>query len=317
MKPAVSTSPFMTASPPSVAIEIAARRLTVVEIGGSTITAYASEVLPPEAVVPALAGVNIPKTDVVADALRVALDRAGLRAPRRAALLVPDTIARVSLVRFEQLPSRGTELDKLLRWQLKKSTPFPIDDAQISHFIANTSPAESHVAAVIARRDVVEQYEAVAGALGIHAGVVDLASFNVMNAVMASSPSEAGDTLVICLAADATTIGILRGDQLMFYRHRAAVEQEPLSALVHQTAMYHEDRLGGGRFGRVWIAGAALARGGADQARLDISERLGVTADAVDVRTRAALGSRISATTDLLDALAAPVGALLRERKAA
>jgi hypothetical protein len=105
----------------------------------------------------------------------------------------------------------------------------------------------------------------------------------------------------------------------MFYRHRAAVDEEPLSALVHQTAMYHEDRLGGSKFAKVWLCGAALAgnAGDADRAKREIGERLGVSADAVDVRRAAGLSDRIPPDADALDALAASVGVLLRERKAA
>ena len=108
----------------------------------------------------------------------------------------------------------------------------------------------------------------------------------------------------------------MRGQELMFYRHRANVE-EPLAALVHQIAMYHEDRLGGSKFARVWICGGALAVGGADRARQEITEQLGVPVETVDIRPAAALSDRLCASAELLDTLAAPIGVLLRERKAA
>jgi hypothetical protein len=60
-----------------------------------------------------------------------------------------------------------------------------------------------------------------------------------------------------------------------------------------------------------------VAPGGADRARRDIGDLLGVSAATVDIRPAAALRDRISASPDVLDALAAPVGLLLRERKAA
>jgi len=312
-------SGWLAPVPPSVAIEIAAGRVTVAELssGGSgpVVSAFASESLPAGAVVPALTGVNIPDTEVVADALQRALTRAGLGSPRRAALIVPDSIARVSLLSFDQLPGRTSDLDQLLRWQLRKAMPFPIDDAQISHFRANGEGQAVTLAAVVARRDVVAQYEAVTNRVGSHAGIVDLASFNVMNAVVGAGAAPAGDWLLVCLAADATTIAIMRGDNLMFYRHRTAADDEPLSALVHQTAMYHEDRLGGTRFAKVWLAGAALA-GNASQARREISDRLNVPAEAVDVRPAAGLPTQVSPLPDIMDALAAPVGVLLRERAA-
>ena len=312
---------WLAPAPPTVAIEIASRRVTVVEIArrgsAAVVGAHATEPLPADAVAPALGGVNVPQPGVVADALTRALDRAGLRSTSRAALVVPDSVARVSLLSFEQLPARAADLDQLIRWQLKKATPFPIDEAQVSAFKAHTAGTSTAIAAVVSRRDVIAQYEAVASTAGIHAGVVDLASFNVLNALIGAGMAGVGDWLLVTLSPEATTLAIMRGQELMFYRHRTAVEEEPLSALVHQTAMYHEDRLGGSRFDRVWICGAALLPGGADLARREITDRLGVPVEAVDVRPAAALRDHAGASPELLDALAAPIGVLLRERKAA
>lgn len=314
-------SSILAPAPPTVAIEIAARRVTVAAVSGSTgraaVTAFATEPLPAEAVMPALTGTNIADVAGVAAALRRALDRAGLRSAHRAALVVPDTVARVSLLPFQQLPANASEVDEIIRWQVKKATPFPLEEAQVSHFEVHADGTARTLAAVVARRDVLAQYEAVAGAVGIHAGLVDLASFNVMNALLSSGGDAAlGDALVLCLAAEATTLAILRGRDLMFYRHRGVVDEEPLSALVHQTAMYHEDRLGGDRFSHVWLCGASFASGAAD-ARREIADRLGLSAETVDVRSAAAMRDRIDATPGTLDALAAPIGVLLRDRRAA
>jgi Tfp pilus assembly PilM family ATPase len=314
-------SSWLSASPPTTAIEIASRRVTVVEIGRSAgvpaVLAFASESIPEGAVVPGLTGTNIARPDTVSGALRAALARAGLLSRRRAALLVPDSVARVSLLNFEQIPAKAGDLDQLLRWQLKKATPFPIDEAQVSSFPAHTDGTNTTLAAVVARRDVIAQYEAVTDALSVHAGVVDLSSFNVINAVAAAGAAPAGDWLLVQLAPEATTLAIMRGQQLMFYRHRLTVDEEPLSTLVHQTAMYHEDRLGGSQFSRVWLCGGTLVGTNAEIARDEISDRLGVQAEVVDVRPGAELRDRMHASLDVLDILAAPVGVLLRDRKAA
>jgi Tfp pilus assembly PilM family ATPase len=306
--------------PPTVAIELASRRITVVEVGrgakGASVVGYASEALPADAIQPAAGGVNIPNVGVVADALRRALERAGVRSTRRAALIVPDSVARVSLITFEQLPPKTADVEQLVRWQLKKATPYPIEEAQVTWFPAHKSAGGTVLAAMAARRDVIAEYEAVASAVGVHAGLVDLACLNVMNTVMAANAASAADWLLISMAPEATALAIGRGTDLMFYRHRPTVEDEPLSALVHQTAMYHEDRLGGTRFSRVWLCGGGVGKE-AEQARLDIQKRLGVPVEPVDIRSVADLGGRINASTDVLDALAAPVGVLLRDRKAA
>jgi len=307
-------------TPPAAAIEIAAGRITVAQVsiaaGAPIVSAYASEPVATETIRPALLGRNIADASVVADTLGRVLERAGLAGVRRAALIVPDSIARVSLLPFEQVPHKPGELDQLIRWQLRKSTPFPLEEARLMHLLAHRTDTGATFAAVVARRDVLDEYEGVMNALGIHAGIVDLASFNVVNAVISAGAAPAGDWLLVCLAAEGTTIAVLRGDNLMFYRHRAAVDQEPLSALVHQTAMYHEDRLGGSAFSRVFLCGAARADGSAERAKMEISERLGIAAQSVDIRLAAGLRDRTAAGPEVLDALAAPIGVLLRDRAA-
>src|SRR4029079_5611722 len=100
------------------------------------VSSYATEALPTDAVRPALTASNIGNGAAVVDALTRALDGAGLRSTRRAALVVPDSVGRVSLLNFDQLPAKSADLDQLIRWQLKKTTPFPIEDALVSHSIA-------------------------------------------------------------------------------------------------------------------------------------------------------------------------------------
>ena len=312
-------SSILAPTPPAIAVELASRRLTVVELGrgaGAPLVGYASEPLPEGAIVPAPSGVNIPNIPAVTDILRRGLERAGVRGSTRAALVIPDNAARVSLLPFEQLPAKAADVDQLIRWKLKKSTPFPIEDAQVSWFVAHRTDTGPVIAATVARRDVIAQYETIAAGAGLHAGIVDLASFNVMNAVVGAGAAPASDWLLVTMAPEATTLAIGRGADLMFYRQRAAVEEESLSALVHQTAMFHEDRLGGTKFSRVWLCGAGVGPA-AEQARREIRERLGVLVEIVDVRGASEIGTKINSSTDVLDALAAPVGVLLRDRKAA
>jgi hypothetical protein len=62
------------------------------------------------------------------------------------------------------------------------------------------------------------------------------------------------------------------------------------------------------------VAGAGRA---AEAAHGEIARRLGVPAEPVDVLAAAPLQPGSASSPDLLDALAAPVGVLLRERSAA
>ena len=304
-----------------MAVEIAADRVSAASLdvrgGKSVIAAHAVERLPDGALVPSLTSPNTRDRSVVVGALVRVFERMGGR-PRRVGLVVPDPVAKVSLVRFEKVPPRVADLDQLVRWQVRKTAPFAIEDAQVS-YVPGVHTADGQECVVsLARRDIVEEYEGLCRESGAHAGVVDLATFNVINAVLAGSAPAAADWLLVNVAADYASIAILRGEHLIFFRNRASDTDGTLADLVHQTAMYYEDRLSGGGFGRVILAGGA--GGGARQAaevdhvRRTLEERLTSPVESVDARAAAALTDRISAAPALLDALAPLVGLLCRGR---
>lgn len=317
-------SSLREATPPSVAVEISSTKVTAAAVefraGKATIAAHATEPLPEGALVPSLTTPNIQDRAAIVGAIGRLFDRLGGR-PRRIGLVIPDPVAKVSIVRFEQLPARQQDLAQLVRWQVKKTAPFPVDDAQLS-YQPGAHGAEGHEFVVsIARRDIVEGYESLFAEVGAHAGIVDLATFNVVNAVLAGSDPPAADWLLVNVAADYASIAILRGEQLIFFRNRASDTDGTLADLVHQTAMYYEDRLAGGGFDRVILTGAA--GGGArqtaevDQIRRGLEARLTRTIEGVDPRSAAALTDRISAGPALLETLAPLVGVLLRGQAAA
>jgi hypothetical protein len=118
------------------------------------------------------------------------------------------------------------------------------------------------------------------------------------------------------VASDYASIAIVRGPHLIFFRNRAADTDGTLADLVHQTAMYYEDRLGGAGFGRVVLAGAG-ASDDIEQVRRSLESRLTSRVDTIDPRAAAALPDRISAARPLLETLTPLVGLLLREREVA
>jgi Tfp pilus assembly PilM family ATPase len=232
---------------------------------------------------------------------------------------MPDAVARVSILPFETVPAKTEELEQLIRWQARKSVPFPIDTAQVSWVAGTRREGGQDFIVTVARRDLIEEYEALCTRAGLHAGVVDLATFNVINAVLAGQSNSQGveqssDWLVVNLTAIDATLAIMRGTELIFFRNRTLAGQETLEDLVHQTAMYHEDRLGGGRFARVVVVGMATATSPvADGVRQNIEARIGVPLETVDPRGAASLRDRITAGPGLLEALAAPLGVLVRD----
>jgi len=310
---------WLASPPPEAAIEIASDYVSVAALSergrGTAVQSYAIEPLPPGAVVASLTSSNIVNRAAVTAALRTALDRAGLR-PRRTALIVPDLTAKVSLVRFESVPSRREDLDQLVRWQLKKASPFPIEEASLS-FVPSGDDASgaSEFLVLTARRDVIAEYEAVCSELRIYAGLVDIATLSVVNLFLGASPAPSGDWLVVHLRPEYTSLAIMRGEHLIFFRNRPEGDEESLADLVHQTAMYYEDRLAGAGFNHVFVGGRGQAAGVVESAQQNLEERLGVRVEPIDPTPVAAVTDRIKLPPNLRDVLGPLVGMLLRTRR--
>src|SRR5262245_40815141 len=93
---------------PTVAVEISSTRVSGASLawrgGQPVIAAHALEPLHEGALVASLTAANLRDRPAVAIALNRVLERLGH--PRRVGLIVPDLVAKVSLVRFEQVPAR-------------------------------------------------------------------------------------------------------------------------------------------------------------------------------------------------------------------
>ena len=309
---------WLASPPPDAAVEIAPERVSAAAVsrGGSggtalAVQAHAVEPLPSGAVVPSLTSQNIVDPAAVAAAVRTVLGRLGTR-PARVALIIPDLAAKVSLLKFDQVPDKREDLDQLVRWQVRKSAPFPIEEACITYTAGLREAGGGEFVVALARRDAIEEYERACAAAGAHAGLVDLATFSVVNLYLASGSAPPGDWLLVHMRPDYTSIAIVRGENLIFFRNRPEGEEEPLADLVHQTTMYYQDRLAGQGFSRVLMGGRGRAAGALDQARRSLEDRLGVPVDSVDPTKYATLNDRIGVTPDVMDILAPLTGILMR-----
>jgi type IV pilus assembly protein PilM len=316
---------WLASPPPDAAVEIASERVTAASVvpgrgsrgAALAVQAYAIEPLPSGAVVPALTSQNIVDPPAVTAAVRAALGRLGTR-PGRVALIVPDLASKVSLIKFDQVPTRREDLDQLVRWQMRKSAPFAIEEACVTYTpgIRDAGGSAEFIVAV-SRRDVIEEYEKVCAAAGVYAGLVDLATFSVVNLFLASGSAPGGDWLTVHMRPDYTSIAIVRGEDMIFFRNRPEGEEEPLADLVHQTTMYYQDRLAGSGFSRVFMGGGGRVPGALDHARRSLEDRLGVSIEAIDPTKVATLNDRIGVTPELMDVLAPLAGIMMRTQREA
>ena len=307
---------WLASPPPDAAIEIAADRVAAASLAargnGFVVSSHGAEALAPGAVTPSLTAANVHDRGAVAAALRRVLDRLASR-PRRVALVIPDTAVKVSLVPFDKVPARRDDLEQLIRWQLRKSAPFPVDDASVT-YSAGAPSAEGgrHFLVELARQAIVREYEGVCEEAGVYAGLVDSATLSLLGLFSDAEPT--GDWLLVHVRPDYTSLAILRGPHVIFYRNRPEDGEEGLPDLVHQTAMYYQDRLAGQGFTRVLLAAAGRGPGAFDAVGRSLEEGLGGIVEPLDITHAVSLADRINASSDLTGVLGPVVGMLVRTR---
>ena len=306
---------FLAMPGPSVGLEIAADRVTGVAISGersaARLAGHASVSLPTGALAPSAGAGNIVNREAVTSAVREVLGQLPRRTTR-VGIVVPDSIAKVSLVHFDHVPKRPTDLQRLAAWQLRKAVPFRIEDAQVgcTPGAPGADGGQEYVVALI-RRDIVEEYEGICTEAGVHAGLLDLASFNLINAAVAMSPPLDGDWLLVHVASGYSTLAVIREQHLIFFWNRPTRTTADLADLVHQSAMYYEDRLSGRGLTRTVLVDSSHGGAAASAARHTIEERLGTAAEPLpwDCVTR---GLGVEAAR--LDPLGAAIGLVIREQ---
>ncbi|MEQ1898667.1 MAG: pilus assembly protein PilM [Vicinamibacterales bacterium] len=307
------------------AVEITGSRVSAAVLsvrgGRPAIESVAAERLPTGTVTPAFASLNIHDAAALTAALGSVTARLGARI-RSVALVVPDAVARVSLVRFDQVPPRRDDLAQLVHWQVRKGVPFPADEARVS-FVPGAGGGAGHEFLVaVARAGVVAEYEQACARAGLHAGIVDVASTAVLNLRLAGGPIS-GDWLLVHVREDASTVAVLRGGDVLFVRTRTAddqssVDQSSVGDFVHQAVMYYQDRLEGAGFQSVYVAGSGSREWPIDIARRDIEERLNTPARLLEASSYVAVPSNLaSLVDDPRDVLTTLAGMTLRAREQA
>lgn len=320
-QPAVRRGSWFASPPPSVAVEIGAGRVTAVVLGtvdgAPAVTAQATERLPDGVIAPSLTTPNLTDKAAVTAAVERVLKAVGV-SRGRTALVIPDGAAKVSVVHFEKVPAKAEDLAQLVRWQVRKSVPFPLEQSQVSWTpgVADASGADYVV--TVARQDIVTDYEQAVAAAGVQVGLVDLATFNLINLVLAgdAAGSSRGDWLLVHVTPDASTMAIVRDGALLLFRHRPVDGEGSLADLGHQTAMYYEDRLNGQGLGRAVVAARDVGpsvQGDLQALARSLEQRVGKAVFEIDPRALVRIAAE-SATGGERAAIAPAIGVLLRER---
>ena len=199
---------------PSLAVEISPNRVAAARWGKTrgTLESYAVEPVPFGAIVPSPVETNIAQPDAVRSALRRVLSQIPSRGTDLA-LLIPDPVVRVFILPFETFPRRANEALPMLRWRLKKSVPFDVEETVVSWMRQDGRDGTLEIVAAVARQSIIREYEDLVSSMDVKAEVV-------LGSTLASLPllEERGATLLVRMSGRTLTTVIVQGENLAVYR---------------------------------------------------------------------------------------------------
>jgi len=195
---------------------------------------------------------NIQRPQAVLDQIQMIAPPNGHRR-RRAALILPDYCARIAVLDFDAFPTDASEQLALLRFRLKKSVPFDVDSAVISHAAQprRKDSEKIEVLAAVMAAEVVGQYEAPFRSMGFHPGLVTtsaLAALNLVEPALISMLVKLNGRILTVLVMDGSTIKLARSVEM---DEGAAEDAE---SILHPTIAYIEDELKA-KPQRIWLCG--------------------------------------------------------------
>lgn len=234
---------WMDATPhPPLAFEISQDRIAAARFTRSgSVTGYAVEELPKGAIVPSAIEPNVLNAAAVNGALRALSQSLGAQ-DEDAALLLPDPVIRVFVQHFDDFPRGVQEAVPMLRWKLKKSVPFEVDETLLS-FMRQASREEGvDVVTAIARTRIIKEYEALLEAVSLRPGVVMSSSLAAISLLDDQKP-----TLLARISGTSLTTAIVREGMLAGYRctelpvHADSITPQMLLEEVFPVVAYYQD----------------------------------------------------------------------------
>jgi hypothetical protein len=299
---------FIEPERPLVAIEVRASTVGVLRLrrdkGRLVFGAAAVLDVPPGTVTLSLAQPNIANVARFSQAVHGALERAGVLGGARIALVLPDTVARVTLVPAVEVPSRKpAELDELLRFRLRKSIPFEVREARLAYAVAGSTSADT-IAVAAAHGPVIAQYEEACRGLGLEPGLVEIAGLALLRT--AFPPPATGDALLVNWDDGYVTLVVVRaGWPILLRTLSGASAMTPADVVreVSSTLIYYHERLGGSGIARAFVRSSQIP---AEDAAAALASPIGFVPAVLDPWSP--LGGAPPEVADALSGAAASLG---------
>jgi type IV pilus assembly protein PilM len=273
---------------PPVAVEIDRGQLTLARVrtrgrSPAVLEAFRVQEAPDHAVGGTMFRPNLGSIQDLTRQLRELFDRSGTK-PGKVSLILPDNFAKVSIVNLPERPATRKLLREVLRFKLRRSVPFRLEDATISSWTLPGPGPELHLLVAVMMRSVVEQYEAAFEAAGARPGLIDLCTpslFNLVRSEMTKAATASADVALLNCTRSYFTLMIVRAARVVFFRCKsyAAGEDDQasdrlavLGRELTSSLSYYADKLAGSGVGTIFVRAVSP---GLDEV-VPVLERVGI-----------------------------------------
>ena len=206
------------------------------------------------AITPNLNGPNVLDAEALRTALGGALGAVAGKS-RDVIVVLPDLAVRVVLLDFEALPAKPEEAEPVIRFRLKKSLPFDVEQAALSYEVTRSN-GNIRVVAAVSPRSIIEEYETALRAAGYSPGVVLPSSLAALGLIDGDRP-----TLVLKVDPANITIIAVERQELRLVRtldnpHGANVSATDLTEAVLPSIVFFEDTFAA-KIEKIYVGGIA------------------------------------------------------------
>lgn len=316
---------------PLTAVQVAPGRISAVRLAPPpfrkrgadprrVVAAHREVGLPPGVLIPILTRPHLIDAAPLAAAVEAVL---GEVAPRetRISVVLPDSTARVSILKFGRMPATRQEVLELIRFRMQKVLPFRLEEAALNfQLLSNGTEEETEFLVALIQRPVLFQYERLFSARDLVPGLVDLDSFNLANLLARGGgigAADTGDRTLVNAAEGYLTVLFFRDGRLNFYRCKQLSDEERalperLHAVIRRElascAAYYREHLSGA--GMI-AAAVRVVEGEAGVILGVVQEEMGCPAQILDPSRLVVLPPGAGASDALWQRLAPAVGAAL------
>jgi type IV pilus assembly protein PilM len=166
--------------------------------------------------------------------------------PRRAALLLPDYAARISVLDFDTFPSVAEEQVALARFRAKKAVPFDIEEAVVAcHAQPRHGSKRIDVTTVVVSMDVASHYEAPFRAAGFHCGFMGVSALPALSLEASDTLANPDPVMVAKRSEGALAVALIEKGSLRMFRcvELAEISAGEIADILIPTLAYAEDHL--------------------------------------------------------------------------